>query len=186
MLRTRLLLPALAAAATFIAPAAASASTPCDGAGALPTAANVEQVRSATLCLLNRERSNAGLAPLREQGSLRSAAKSYSRTMVRQGFFAHVSPGGSTMVTRIKRTSYLDGARGWSLGENIAWGTGSRSTAAQTVNAWMHSSGHRANILNGSFREIGIGISLGAPVAAAAASGGGIAATYTTDFGVRS
>ena len=46
---------------------------------------------------------------------------------------------------------------------------------------WMNSPGHRANILNGSFREIGIGVAYDAPVA----GGGKPVGTYTTDFGAR-
>jgi uncharacterized protein YkwD len=179
----RRLLPALAILPALAVPAAASASAgPCAGADLTPTSGNVDQVRDATLCLLNDEREVRGLAPLRENGSLRTVAARYSRLMVREGFFDHVSPGGSTMMERIKRSSYLDGARAWSLGENIAWGSGSRATPRETVRAWMNSSGHRHNILNGSFRHIGIGISLGAPVRLRASS---VAATYTTDFGRR-
>ena len=73
-------------------------------------------------------------------------------------------------------------ARGWSLGENIAWGTGRLATAAQIHRSWMNSPGHRANILQRSFREIGIGIETGVPVRLSAAQSG---ATYTADFGVR-
>jgi uncharacterized protein YkwD len=99
--------------------------------------------------------------------------------MVRQRFFDHVSPGGSTMAQRIKRTNYLDGRRGWSLGENLAWGSGSLATPAEIVDGWMHSAGHRRNILDAGFREIGIGIALGSPT-------GGAGATYVNDFGSRS
>ena len=70
------------------------------------------------------------------------------------------------MLDRIRRTGYTSGARGWSLGENIAWGSGRLATAAQIHRAWMSSPGHRANILQRSFREIGIGIETGAPRAA--------------------
>ena len=108
----------------------------------------------------------------------------YSKLMVKGQFFDHVSPSGSTLASRVTRTKYTKGARRWSLGENIAWGTGDRSTPASIVDAWMHSPGHKANILDPTFKEIGIGIASGAPVATAAASSAG--ATYTTDFGFRS
>ena len=49
-------------------------------------------------------------------------------------------------------------------GENIAWGSGSRSTPRSIVRAWMASDGHWANILSAAFRDIGIGVSPGAPV----------------------
>ena len=143
------------------------------------TAANLRLVRDAVLCLHNRERAARGLPLLRENTKLRKAAKAHSEDMVARRFFAHDTPGGPNMATRILRTGYARG-QGWSLGENIAWGTGSLGTAAEIQRAWMNSPGHRANILRREFREIGIGIAVGAPVA-----GGTSGATYTADFGVR-
>jgi uncharacterized protein YkwD len=102
--------------------------------------------------------------------------------MVSARFFDHTSPSGSSMVDRIRRTGYTKRARSWALGENIAWGSGSLATAAEIHRGWMHSPGHRANILQRSFREIGIGIETGLPVRLSAAQSG---ATYTTDFGFR-
>ena len=154
----------------------------CENAGAAPTASTMAAARAATLCLLNRERTQRGLRTLRSHGTLRQVATKYSRQMVRQRFFDHVSPGGSTLTSRIKKTSYLRGTRAWSLGENLAWGTGHYATPRETVQSWMESPGHKRNILDPSFTEIGIGIALGAPVAAVASSS---AATYTTEFGRR-
>jgi uncharacterized protein YkwD len=102
--------------------------------------------------------------------------------MVRDNFFDHVAPGGSTMLGRVRASSYLRGTRSWALGENLAWGTGELATPARTVDAWMRSEGHRRNILDRSFREIGIGVSVGAPVDVSAALP---AATYATEFGSR-
>jgi len=181
MSRLRLGLPALALALVLILPAGASAAG-CRGAHLRPTAKNGVAMRHATLCLLNRQRARYGLARLREQRVLGKVAARYSRLMVREGFFAHVSPSGSTMVARVERTSYLRGVRAWSLGENLAWGAGGSATPARIVRAWMHSPGHRRNILDGSYREIGIGVVRGAPRRAGAARA---AATYTTEFGHR-
>lgn len=161
---------------------AAPARAACAGADAMPSSAGAGKVRAATLCLLNRQRRAHGLTKLRPNGRLRGAAAAYSRLMVRLKFFDHVSPSGSTLQSRIEHAHYLDGARSWSIGENIAWGTGSFATPRSIVRSWMHSPGHRANILNGRFRDIGIGIATGAPVDS---SGAGDGATYTTDFGSR-
>jgi uncharacterized protein YkwD len=181
MLRTR---TAVAVAGVFVATvAAAPAHAACAGADVTPSGANAAKVRKATLCLLNVQRRAHGLRKLRENGKLRRAAAGYSRLMVSQGFFSHVSPGGSTLESRVNSTHYLDGARSWSIGENIAWGTGALGTPRAIVKAWMNSPGHRENILNGTYRDIGIGIATGAPIPAGAAAGGG---TYTTDFGYRS
>ena len=154
----------------------------CADANETPTASNMAEARAATLCLLNVERTKRGLRKLRSHATLRGVATSYSRQMVRHRFFDHVSPGGSTLTSRIRRTSYLRGTRAWSLGENLAWGTGHYATPRETVQSWMESPGHKRNILDRSFTEIGIGIALGAPVAAVAS---GVAATYTTEFGRR-
>lgn len=154
----------------------------CANAGVLPTAANAAKMRSATLCLLNRERTRRGLRKLRAQGTLATVAKRYAKQMVRDSFFDHVSPGGSTMVGRIKATAYLSSARSWSVGENIAWGAGPQATPAAIMKAWMDSPGHRHNILDRGFREIGIGIITGVPVAGIGSDG----ATYVTEFGRRS
>ena len=171
----------LAAGLALAAPSPALAAS-CDAADDIPTAGALDEAGSATLCLLNRERSQRGLRALRSNGRLRRAAEDYSRSMVVRNFFDHVSPGGSTMTGRIKATDYLNNARGWALGENIAWGGGDLATPREIVDAWMHSAGHRANILSRSFDEIGVGIALGAP---RALPSGMDAATYTTDFGAR-
>jgi uncharacterized protein YkwD len=172
---------ALATGGVLAAIAATPAHAACSGADAMPSGSNAAKVRHATLCLLNAQRTAHGLGKLRANGRLRRAAAAYSRLMVADDFFSHVSPAGSTPQSRIESTHYLDGARSWSIGENIAWGTGSLATPRGIVRSWMHSPGHRANILNGDFREIGIGIAHGVPVHIRAARG----ATYTTDFGSR-
>jgi uncharacterized protein YkwD len=98
--------------------------------------------------------------------------------MVRQRFFDHVSPDGTTFDQRVKAAGYVSFQ---TLAENIAWGSGQRATPARIVNGWMHSSGHRRNILDRGLHEIGIGIVPGAPLDVR----GQRAATYTTDFGRR-
>ncbi len=135
----------------------------------------------ATLCLLNKQRRLHHLKGLKMSKRLGQAARGHSVEMARVHYFSHNSFSGATFLDRIRRSGYLHLARRWSVGENIAWGTGGLSTPRSIVRAWMHSPGHRANILQPSFRHIGIGISFGAPVRIAARS----AATYTTDFGMR-
>ena len=164
-------------AAALVLPAGASAAT-CANASAIPAVANAAQVRNTTLCLLNAERRARGLPALRDNARLRLAATKHSRDMVHRRYFDHTAPGGVSMVTRVQRTGYIAAARSWALGENIAWGSGSLSTPARIVRAWMHSSGHRANILDRGFHEIGVGIAVGTPENLDGA-------TYTTDFGSR-
>jgi uncharacterized protein YkwD len=151
----------------------------CAAADSRPGEATVAEIRSATLCLINTERRQQGRTSLRLNMRLGIAATRFTSDMVDDGFFSHISPNGSTLVARVKKTGYINGARAWSLGENLAWGTGGLATPRQTVASWMRSSGHRANILNAKFREIGIGFARGTP------SGTFGGATYTTDFGRR-
>jgi uncharacterized protein YkwD len=132
----------------------------------------------ATLCELNVQRVRRGLRPLRLNRHLSDAARAHSAAMARRHFFSHNSLNGASFVDRIRRTGYLRRARTWTVGENIAYGSGRLSTPRSIGRAWMNSAGHRANILSRSFRAIGIGIAAGTP------NGGG-GATYTTDFGRR-
>jgi uncharacterized protein YkwD len=176
------LLPAILASVVLAFPGSASSAT-CAGADLMPTNNNAVALRDATLCLLNIERTSRGLTPLATNTQLRRVAQNYSRAMVRERFFDHVSPGGSTLLSRVRRgTVYLHGAHQFALGENIAWGSGDYATPRETVKSWMESRGHRLNILNRSFRHIGVGVAIGAPEDAQ----GMPAATYTTDFGERS
>jgi uncharacterized protein YkwD len=182
-LSPRLLFAAVLALCALLAlPAASQAKrrSACANVSVAPTAANLELVRAAVLCLHNRERTARRLPKLTEHAALRAAAEGHSAHMVGARFFSHDGPDGSDMADRILGAGYARG-QGWSLGENIAWGTGPLATAAGIHRAWMRSPGHKANILRRQFREIGIGIALGAPVS----GGGNDGATYTADFGVR-
>jgi uncharacterized protein YkwD len=177
--------PAVAAALLALAcalalPSPAEAAR-CKHANAQPGDASPRALRIATRCLLNKKRRTHGLRRLRGNGRLHRAAGRHTVDMARRHYFSHTSISGASFLDRIRRTGYLRRARSWSVGENIAWGTGELSTPRSIVRAWMRSPGHRANILNGRFGEIGIGISFGAPVRSSARP----AATYTTDFGAR-
>ena len=160
-----------------------SSGPTCRDARLVPNKDNPARVRAAMLCLLNAERASRGLGKLRSSGQLRKAATNYSRKMVRERFFSHVCPEGSTMQSRIRKgTGYLGrNVRDWALGENLGWGSGPKSTPQSMVRLWMASHGHRDNILNARFRHVGIGVATGAP----ADIGRARAATYTTDFGYR-
>jgi uncharacterized protein YkwD len=160
-------LTALALPAPALAVCAGEDAAPSDGAAI-----------AATLCLVNEERAAEHLPALTESSPLTAAADAYARQMVRGRFFAHVSPGGSTMLERIKAAGWVADAGAWSAGENIAWGSGDLGTPASIVDSWMHSAGHRANILDRKFAEIGIGIAPGAPQPGIQDEAG----TYVTDF----
>jgi len=177
-----IVVPAAASADAGAAARARAASERCENAEALPGQAALEDLRRATLCLLNAERRARGLARLQAQPALERVAATYARQMVRQRFFDHTSPGGSTMLARIRSTRYLSDVVSWSVGENLAWGSGPLATPRATVRAWMQSADHRANLLDAHFRDVGIGVAEGAPEQLEAGELGG---TYVTDFGRR-
>jgi uncharacterized protein YkwD len=172
----RALITAALAAALF--PAGASAAANCPGANDVPTAATLKAARAATLCLLNNERTARGLAVIHSNTKLRAAATRHSENMITREFFDHNSPAGSTPLLRVRSAGYLAPHVSFQLGENIGWASGDLATPAAMLDAWMHSAGHRDNILHRAFRDIGIGIVVGDPT-------GGDGVTYTTDFGVR-
>ena len=172
----RRILLSCGALAALALPAPALAA--CVGADAAPSD---PAAIPATLCLLNEQRAENGLPAFTESTPLDGASSAYARRMVAQQFFDHVSPDGGTMLGRIKASGWVASTMSWTVGENIAWGSGDLGTPASIVDQWMHSAGHRANILNGSFAEIGIGIASGAPISGVDLPAG----TYVTDFGSR-
>lgn len=150
----------------------------CGPALSAPGQVGVEQAAASTRCLINRERTRRGLPALARSAQLASAALAHSRDMVERGFFEHETPDGRTPQDRIRATGWGRGTSS-STGENIAWGSGEEATPAAIVAQWMASAPHRADILRPAFREIGVGIALGAPAGRGSRPG----ATYTTTFG---
>ncbi len=153
----------------------------CRDANLSPSSTNVAQVRAATLCLVNRERARHGERSLYWNDKLIRAAQAHTESMAFGGYFAHVGSNGSTPLARMRRFGYARNAHaGFEVGENIGFGSLWLGTHRAVVAAWMASPGHRANILDGHYRETGIGVS---PHLAQLAHGqpGGL---YTQDFGV--
>ena len=173
-------LAALAALGVLAAPATASAATGCQNKLAHPSQVSNATVKRTTLCLLNKQRKAHGRRALKPNRRLARAARKHARDMVERDYFSHTAPGGVSFVDRIMKQDYVNPGQGWSLGENLAWGSYQLATPKSIVRSWMHSPGHRANILNPSFREIGVGVVKGAPE-----PGVDSAATYATSFGKR-
>jgi uncharacterized protein YkwD len=168
-------------AGTLLAASPAMAEQACPASNATPANASKREILHATLCALNRERAHYGLRAVKLNRKLSRAARRHARDMARRNYFSHDTLGGGTFVDRIRAEGYLKGAHSWIVGENLAWGSQGFSRPRVIMKLWMNSEGHRANILNGSFREIGIGLAYDAPVA----RGGKPACTYATDFGSR-
>jgi uncharacterized protein YkwD len=145
-----------------------------------PSASGAAAAGQATICLLNRERAARGLPALNQNALLDAASLEHSQDMVGRRYFEHTTPDGRDVRARLRAVGYSRGFSA-STGENIAYGYGAKSTPAAIVQLWMHSPGHRADILRPAFNEIGIGIATGAPELPDAKQAD--SATYTTDFG---
>ena len=171
---------AAAAVALTLLPVSAEARG-CVAASATTAHATKRQIVRATLCELNRTRAHQGLHRLRLNKRLSRAARRHARDMARRNYFSHDTLGGGSFLDRIRRTGHLRDAHSWIVGENLAWGSRTFCRPQVIMRMWMNSPGHRANILNGTFREIGIGVAYDAPVP----HGGRPAGTYATDFGAK-
>jgi uncharacterized protein YkwD len=126
------------------------------------------------LCLVNQARSAHGLPALLAARSLVKAADHKSRDILRCGVFSHEACGREFTYWM---THF--GYRGCAEGENIAWGSGGLGTPASIFRAWMHSQGHRENIL-GPYEETGLGLQTGKLEGVAGAH------VWTEEFGSRS
>lgn len=100
--------------------------------------------------LVNAERGKAGCSPVKVNSTLTKAAQDHSEDMAASGTMSHTGSDGSSPGDRITRAGYT-----WSTyGENVAYGY---STPERVMQGWMTSPGHKANILNCAFKEIGVG-----------------------------
>jgi uncharacterized protein YkwD len=170
--------PSTAAAATI----ASVLATPCQNTELMPEPGNLEQIRAATLCLVNQERARNGELPLTVSSELEQAAQGHTEAMVGEDYFAHIAPNGETPVDRIQATGYIPNAQvGYTLGENIAWGTLELATPSAIVAAWIASPEHLANILTSAYVETAIGVTAAAPPSFANGQAGAI---YSQVFGV--
>jgi len=106
------------------------------------------------VALVNVERSRAGCGPVSANAALRRAAQGHSDDMASRDYFSHTSPDGVTFAERIRAAGYDGGA----IAENIAAG---QTSAKEVMGAWMASPGHRANILDCAYRDLGVGYATG-------------------------
>jgi uncharacterized protein YkwD len=156
---------------------AANATDPCHRYGdTQPDRLGGKEATNAVICLINKERNEHGRGDLHHDGRLIGAARKHSNRMADHRCFAHRCPGERDVLPRLQDVDYIVGGLSrWAYGENIGWGTRSLGTPKQIVNAWMNSSYHRANMLSGSFKDIGVGYARH-----------GDKGYFTADFGLRS
>jgi uncharacterized protein YkwD len=157
---------------------APSSSAREDASTARQTALETGLVRE-----INGVRQVHGLRPLLYSVKLTAAAVQHTREMGADGYFEHESFDSTEFWKRIARWYPSKGFRSWSVGENLLYSSPDVEGAGSGVEDWMSSPGHRANLLNRSWREIGI-----AAIHFDSAPGeydGGPVTIVTADFGYR-
>ncbi len=115
-----------------------------------PATSNQGKLESEVVILVNQERAKAGLKPLKLDPALSKVALTKSEDMLNNNYFSHQSPTYGSPFDMMKKF----GIKYKTAGENIAKG---QKTAADVMKAWMNSEGHRKNILNPTFTDIGVG-----------------------------
>lgn len=133
-------------------PSSVAASPTAGAAQSRPV--NVASEETMVIDRTNQERAGQGLAALRRNEKLMLAARKHSQTMARQRTLSH-NLGGTSFMTRAEAEGY----RFSNGGENIALGA---LTSTEVVGMWMRSPGHRANILDANYTEIGVGFAFDA------------------------
>lgn len=108
------------------------------------------QFESQVVQLTNQFRSQYGLRPLSWNSQLGTAAQNHTLDMARMRRMSHSGSDGSQVGTRVQRVRYPFRQ----VGENVAH---NQRTAQAVLSSWMQSPGHRKNILNPNFTEIGVG-----------------------------
>jgi uncharacterized protein YkwD len=126
------------------------------------TVSERDRVEAAVVDLANAARAANGCGPVEIDDRLVAAARAHSEDMAANGYFSHDSLDGSSFSDRVLAAGYPRPAA-----ENIAQG---QDSAQSVHDAWMNSSGHRANILNCDLTAVGVGVHLGTW-------------TWTQDFG---
>lgn len=126
--------------------------TPAQGA----SAATTPQTESALLVEMNRVRADHGRDPLRSVGTLRRPARDQSRYLLPLGILDHDSADGSPFWTRLVAAGFPRERR---MAENLALVNGCGPDAARvTVQLWLASPGHRANLLSPKYHWVGAGV----------------------------
>jgi uncharacterized protein YkwD len=143
-----------------------SPSSPPTSIPPSPTPTGIAAFEAAVVDIVNDKRATAGCPALTVDDRLTTAARAHSADMAARDYFSHTTPEGVAFSARITNAGY----RWSSAGENIAKG---QRTPQEVMTAWMNSEGHRANILNCGFVNLGVGV---------AANPSGVL-LWTQDFG---
>ncbi|WP_312880303.1 CAP domain-containing protein [Actinokineospora xionganensis] len=152
---------------TTVEPTTTTTTTvaPTTTAAPTTTTSQIPKAETDVLALVNRQRSAAGCSPVRWNDKLGVSARKHSADMAARNYFDHTSLDGRSPFDRMKAEGYARAG-----GENIAAG---QATAEAVMKSWMNSPGHKANILNCEFKDLGIGM----------AKGGSYRIYWTQNFG---
>ncbi len=117
----------------------------------IPNLQDIKTAENEVIRLVNIQRGNSGLPKLSTNWQLSRIARYKSQDMINKNYFSHISPTYGSPFNMMENF----GLKFSAAGENIAMGQQSPSSV---VTAWMNSPGHRANILNPSYTQIGVGL----------------------------
>jgi uncharacterized protein YkwD len=142
----------------------------------------LRSLQAGVLTDINAFRRSHGLRPLRLSPALAAAARQHSTEMAARGYFSHSSADGSSFDRRIARYYPPGHSRFWAVGENLLWSSPTVD-AGGALQMWKGSPPHRENLLNATWRDIGL--SAVHVLSAPGAYGGHVVTIVTADFGVR-
>jgi uncharacterized protein YkwD len=181
---TRMFLVAIVAVVAATVVSALSLQAADAGSGGTKTCSGdpikLTNAEERVLRLHNHARAAHGLKALCVQPDLTRAARAHSQEMLDKDYATHESFNGESVRDRLVRFGYTFGGYSYyAYGENIAWGCGSYGSPGSIFDWWMHSQGHRGNILDKRYRQVGIGVRTGTFNKCSQAT------TYTVDLATR-
>jgi uncharacterized protein YkwD len=131
----------------------------CPHAKAQPRQTTLPKLRKAMICLINHERVRHHRRSLNPNGKLKLAAQDHNDLMLEDDCFKHDCPGEPGLNQRVRKAGYTKGQAAWRIAEDL----GFDNTPRQMLNRLLRSRFNRRNLLNKTFRDIGVGVGWGAP-----------------------
>ncbi len=155
--------PAVAAPHAAAGTRAAASSACADADLLIENAATIARARTALRCLINRDRARRDARSVRSHPDLRRVARRHCASLVAHKYVSHVGRDGRTLRERVARAGYIRPGQTFVVGEAITWVTGSAVERDGALPAPAESAERTAIIRRARYRDIGIGIVLGAP-----------------------
>ncbi|OLE38765.1 MAG: hypothetical protein AUG48_00885 [Actinobacteria bacterium 13_1_20CM_3_68_9] len=144
-----------------LGPGIAPADAACPHAYAHPRQVPLPKIRKAITCLVNKERSKRDRPELNPNRMLGRAAQHHDETMLAQDCFRHRCKGEPGISRRVRKTGYTKHERAWRFVEDLGY----ENTPRQMIGRWLHSPINRHRMLKRDYRDVGVGVGWGAPVA---------------------